>query len=53
MTAVEIEESLEREFEVYLMPQEIRGLTFGHLKEMDAKRLETKVEEQLSQDMKG
>ena len=31
MTAVEIKESLEREFEVFLTPQEIRNLTFASL----------------------
>jgi len=31
MTAIEIKESLEREFEVYLTPQEIRNLTFARL----------------------
>jgi len=36
MTAVEIKETLEREFEVYLTPQEIRNLTFVRLNELSA-----------------
>jgi fatty acid synthase len=34
MTAVEIKETLEREFDVYLTPQEIRTLTFAGLNEL-------------------
>jgi fatty acid synthase len=49
MTAVEIKQSLEREFEVFLTPQEIRSLTFAHLKEMSAKKQETERNEQPSQ----
>jgi fatty acid synthase len=52
MTAAEIEESLEREFEVCLKPQEVRSLTFANLKKIFAARLESKVEKQVSQDMK-
>jgi len=36
MTAVEIKETFEREFEVYLTPQEIRNLTFVSLDELSA-----------------
>jgi len=36
MTAVEIKETLEREFEVYLTPQEIRNLTFASLDVLSA-----------------
>jgi fatty acid synthase len=48
LTAVEIQESIEREFEVCLTRQEIQGLTLANVKQMGAKRLDTKVEEQLS-----
>jgi len=34
MTAVEIKEKLEREFEIYLTPQEIRNLTFASLNKL-------------------
>jgi fatty acid synthase len=36
MTTVEIKETLEREFEIYLTPQEIRNLTFANLDELSA-----------------
>jgi len=36
MTAVEIKEILEREFEVRLTPQEIHNLTFARLDELSA-----------------
>jgi fatty acid synthase len=36
MTAVEIKEALEREFEVYLTPQEIRNLTFTRIDGLSA-----------------
>ena len=36
MTAVEIKQTVEREFEVYLTPQEIRSLTFASLYELSA-----------------
>ena len=39
MTAVEIKEIFEREFEVYLTPQEIRNLTFASLDELSAANL--------------
>jgi hypothetical protein len=52
MIAAEIEESLEREFEVCLMPQEIRSLTFAHLKKVFEERLESNVEKQESPDLK-
>jgi fatty acid synthase len=49
MTAVEIKQSLEREFEIYLTPQEIRSLTFARLEEMAAKNQDNEGEEQPSQ----
>ena len=45
MTAVEIKETLEREFEVYLTPQEIRNLTFARLDELSAVNQCTEVDE--------
>jgi len=44
MTAVEIKETLEREFEVYLTPQEIRNLTFARLDELSAGNRCTEVD---------
>lgn len=41
MMAVEIKQTLEREFEVYLTAQDIRGLTFAKLAELGAKAEET------------
>jgi fatty acid synthase len=46
MTAVEIRETLEREFEVYLTPQEIRKLTFVRLSELSAVNQCTEVDNQ-------
>ena len=46
MTAIEIKETLEREFEVYLTPQKIRNLTFAHLSEMSAMNRSIEVEKQ-------
>jgi hypothetical protein len=43
MTAVEIKQSLEREFGVFLTPKEIRSLTFTCLNEMDEKGQETQI----------
>ncbi|CAB0015645.1 unnamed protein product [Nesidiocoris tenuis] len=37
MMAVEIKQTLEREFEIFLSPQDIRGLTFAKLQEMSNK----------------
>jgi fatty acid synthase len=37
LTAVEIKQCLEREFGVFLMPQEIRTLTFACLQDMSEK----------------
>ena len=37
MMAVEIKQTLEREFEVFLTAQDIRGLTFAKLAELGAK----------------
>ena len=34
MMAVEIKQTLEREFEMFLSPQDIRGLTFAKLAEL-------------------
>jgi fatty acid synthase len=45
MTAVEIKEILEREFDVYLTPQEIRNLTFATLSELSAVNQCTEVDE--------
>ncbi|KAJ4448692.1 hypothetical protein ANN_00082, partial [Periplaneta americana] len=42
MTAVEIKQTLEREFEVLLTAQEIRSLTFGHLEKIAANRKQAK-----------
>lgn len=36
MMAVEIKQTLEREFEVFLTPQDIRGMTFAKLQEIAA-----------------
>jgi len=36
MTVVDIKQTLEREFEIYLTPQEIRNLTFASLDELSA-----------------
>jgi fatty acid synthase len=46
MTTVEVKETLEREFEVYLTPQEIRNLTFASLDELSAVNQYTEVEKQ-------
>ncbi|KAJ4448693.1 hypothetical protein ANN_00083 [Periplaneta americana] len=51
MTAVEIKQTLEREFEVLLTAQEIRSLTFGHLEKIAADRKQAKsAREQEAQD---
>jgi acyl carrier protein len=49
MTLVEIKQSLEREFGVFLMPKEIRSLTFARLSEMAEKTQKPEGEEQPSQ----
>lgn len=41
MTAVEIKQTLEREFDLCLTPQEIRILTFAHLEELGANKQNT------------
>jgi fatty acid synthase len=46
MTAVEIKDTLEREFDVYLTPQEIRTLTFARLGELSAANQCTEAEKQ-------
>jgi fatty acid synthase len=43
MTGVEIKKTLEREFEIYLTPQEIRNLTFASLDELSATNRCTEV----------
>lgn len=48
ITTLEIEEHLKKESDVCFMPKEIQGLTYSDLSKMTPKRLETKVEEQLS-----
>jgi acyl carrier protein len=51
MMAVEIKQSLEQEFEVFLTAQEIRSLTFARLQELSAAKEESEVtsEEQPSE----
>ena len=49
MTAVEIKETLEREFEVYLTPQEIRNLTFASLDELSVVNRCIQVEKRQSE----
>jgi fatty acid synthase len=44
MTAVEIKQTLERDFDLYLTPQEIRNLTFAGLQELGTKQQKTEVE---------
>jgi fatty acid synthase len=46
MTAVQIKHTLEREFEVYLTPHQIRSLTFSSLKELPASKQQTQLEDQ-------
>jgi len=46
MTGVEIKKTLEREFEIYLTPQEIRNLTFAKLDELSAANQCTEVNNQ-------
>ena len=46
MTAVEIKENLEREFEIYLTPQEIRNLTFASLNKLSGGNQCTEVNNQ-------
>lgn len=36
MMAVEIKQTLEREFQVFLTPQDIRGMTFSKLQDLAA-----------------
>jgi hypothetical protein len=43
MMAVEIKQTLEREFEVFLTSQEIRSLTFAHLSELSAAKEEPNI----------
>lgn len=44
MTAVEIKQTLERDFDLYLTPQEIRNLTFSTLEELGTRNQKTEVE---------
>ena len=44
MTVVEIMQTLEREFEIYLTPREIRNLTFAILNELSAANRCTEVD---------
>jgi len=46
MTVIEVKETLEREFEVYLTPQKIRNLTFAQLSELSAVNQYIEVEKQ-------
>jgi len=46
MTTVEIKETLERESEIYLTPQEIRNLTFANLDELSTANQCTEVDKQ-------
>jgi fatty acid synthase len=43
MTAVEVKEALERDFEVYLTSQEIRNLTFASIDELSAANQHTDI----------
>jgi fatty acid synthase len=43
LTAVEIKQSLEREFGVFFTPKDIRKLTFARLNEMDEKGQEAQI----------
>jgi len=45
-TVVEVKETLEREFEVYLTPQEIRNLTFARIDVLSAANQCTEVDKQ-------
>jgi fatty acid synthase len=49
MTAVEIKQTLEREFDLYLTPQEIRNLTFAGLEELGTRNQKTEMEKQSSE----
>jgi fatty acid synthase len=50
MTAVEIKETLERDFEVYLTSQEIRNLTFASINELSAAHQRTDISRQHLED---
>jgi len=45
-TVVEVKETIEREFEVFLTPQEIRNLTFASLDVLSAANRCTEVDKQ-------
>jgi fatty acid synthase len=51
LTAVEIRQSLEREFGVFLTTKEIRNLTIARLSEIAKKGQEPEAEDQLSRGM--
>jgi fatty acid synthase len=44
LTAVELKDTLEREYEVYLTPQEIRKLTFARINQLSAANQCTEVD---------
>lgn len=46
MTAVEIKQTLEREFDLYLTLQEIRNLTFAGLEQLGTRNQKTEAEKQ-------
>ena len=48
MMAVEIKQTLEREFEVFLTPQDIRGLTIAKLQEIAAAKENEENQSKLS-----
>ncbi|XP_023716205.1 fatty acid synthase-like [Cryptotermes secundus] len=50
LTVVEVKQSLEREFGIFLMPKEIRSLTFARLNEMAEKGKEELASQALSVD---
>jgi fatty acid synthase len=50
MTAIEIKDTLERDFDVYVTPQEMRTLTFARLEELSAA---TKCTEENKEQMQG
>jgi len=44
MTVIEVKETLERKFEIYLTPQEIRNLTFASLSLLSASNQCTEID---------
>jgi fatty acid synthase len=49
ITAVEIKQILEQEFEVYFTPQEIYNLTFSYLEKLSAGKQQTEQEDHISE----